>query len=1268
MSMESFDTTAPVEPVETEEEKEKILKKKRVAIVDTSEALEDQARDIAEERLTASKEDLKGVKGLFSKIWKHNLFREYYRQKEIALAKAEIEESGNLYVGENADQTAHDEAMNFIVDRFVKEYEETIHTEAGEERKIVGDESAEDRHLNIAVRALVREFASGRIDEDVFKEERNRIIADATGLEGKELKNTVRHTDNLLEVARQSRMAVEHGASLDDIDKEIEVVIGKAKVGVRTESKYNTVDRIAAKIQSSKIGQYLNETTIASGVAIAYAVTAGLSQRLARSRALAWGTFGASALVGGAVAGARESVKVEDERRQHSRERAKGKEMTMEMTRRMEMEKLIYKTISAKSLTESLKNTSEGIRSPEDFFGAVRVLAEAESRIKLSDSEQVDLISYADFKSIEGERLNLDIARAEAKVKLRKMVADGTIDLPDGKSFDEFYLSAMETQTTGLREGDEGMETKDRLFKKMKRKKVAGAAFKAVATGLVVGGVAQEASAFLNNSKEGFVEHLVGHNEHYQKSVTALEGIRRWIAGEKVAERIMHCAILPNGSNVNLPDGVDIIPNPQDSGKFLFTKDGEIISDEIEFSDGKLTQASEDILKQNEVHISNTVTRVVNNEEVTSGPKDVIDKHQGLFNKIHRKFWYNNDTPGSDLNELKTHFGGVAGTGIDSQGNYVMSVAKMTSDGSFRQELSVDAQDLMKEGKLKMLLSLSRDTQSSVVEVPIDASGKVIVDPNSEIGKMFFTNDGGRLKFMGKYMEIAQSIGKAQDGAETYNLLSTAVGPGQEAVKTVKDVTVDSLVTSFEVTDRLPYIEPPVIIPIFGRTPMEKMKNPGKGVIEYAYNGFSSIKREDYEYRMSESLKKNPDANLDEKKEIKDYLARQEKTHSDYINELAKEAGPMSPECKLSICIPVAGHQEEKNIYKTLENYLYQTADKKDFELVLFVNHPDKDKEGKPVAPDGTMTEIERFKKDHPEMKVAVINKVIPIENARMGYLRKSLNDAVLQRYIARGETAPNHVIVSNDADNKGVANEYIQNFIEKFDKHPEVDSYMGQLDWDPKSYVRNPLVHIGTRLFQYVDAQLRSGDRNNIPSSGANFAFRSGMYAAVNGYSSDFDLAEDVDLGKAIKASRIGAKNKRAIDFAGARVSRLFTSSRRAEKALKDALSPVEQWNKGFSAFDDEIRKFDWESLSKGIDYDNKESVQVLVDQLENVINRTMKAMTWASADHEVFKRSLGWLGVKYKLVGVNQIKIVDASRLVKGLKQYTLDVDDIMKKKTRG
>ena len=1265
-----------VESPQNEEKDKKISGKRRIAIVDTSEALEEQARDLAEERMTASKEELEGMKGFFSKIWKHNLFQEYYRQKEIALAKGEISESGNLYVGEGADQATHEQAMSAIVERFVQEYEETIHTEAGEERKVVGNEKAEEQQLNLSVRALIREYASGSLDDQSFNEERHRIIADATGFSDEKLKNAVNHTDNLFEIAKQSRMAVKHGASLEEIDQEIELVVGKAKVGVRTESNYNLVDRIAEKIQSSQIGKFVNETTIASGVAIAYLSTVGFSQRLARSSTLAWGTFGAAALVGGVIAGARESVKVEDERRQHSRERAKGKEMTPEMERRMEMEKTTYKTIPAKSLHESIISLSNKINGPEDFFGALNVLAETESRIKLSDRENIDLISYSDFKSIEQERLNLDLARAEAKVKLRRIITDGLIELPDGKTFDEFYESTIDVQTTGLYEGNEGMEMKDRLFKKMKSRKIAGAVVKAAVTGLVVGGLAQETSAFFSEGQEGFVERALGGRKDQTESVTALAGLRQWIEGEKIAGRAIHHVTLPDGSNVNLPDGVDLAPNPQSSDGFIFTKDGEVISDKIQFSDGKLTQAAEEILKQNEVQINNAVTSVTSHEEVVIGPKDMVDKNPEIFHKIHRKFWYDNDTPQFDLNELKTHYGGVSGTGLDSQGNYVMNVSKMTPEGSFHQDLSVDAQETMKAGKLKMLLSLSKDSQSNVVEVPIDEYGNAIVDPNSDIAKMFFKNENGQLKFIGKFMEIGQSIGPAEDGAEQFNLLSTVVGPGQETFTTVKDVMVDTPVTSFEVTDHLPYVEPPIFLPIFGRRPLEKMghKLGQKEIILPAYyfggSGFetSENQKEQYEKERSKTLKENPDATLDQFSEIDSYLKKQNPDYTETLKEVAKEMGPIDKECRLSVCIPVAGHQEGENIYHTLENYSRQTIDHKKFEIVLFVNRPDVDKEGKQVAPDETMAEIKRFMKDNPDIKIRVCEQILPIEKTKIGYIRKVMNDAVLLRQRHRGEAAPELFIVSNDADNKGVAPQYIENFVSKFDENPEADSMIGQLDWDPNSYIKNPLIHIGTRLFQYEEAQSRyKGWHCN--SSGANFAFRSSIYAAVGGYSDKVSGGEDTDFGARISASRRGAINKKPIIYAGSRVSRLYTSSRRAEMVMeKFGLSPLEQWDKGFGAFDDEVRKINWQN-NKEIDYENEEEVKKLTDALETVINRTIKRTEqWGgSTNNPTLKRSLGWLGIKYEITGTHSIRIVDASKLIKGLKQYKDEASEILARKTR-
>jgi hypothetical protein len=384
----------------------------------------------------------------------------------------------------------------------------------------------------------------------------------------------------------------------------------------------------------------------------------------------------------------------------------------------------------------------------------------AESRIKLSDTEKIDLLSYSDFKSVEKERLNLDIARAQAKVKLRNLAQSGNFSTPDGRPFDEFYTSAVDTQSDFLRNGTEGMTTKDRVFQKMRRKKVAKAVFKAAVTGVVIGGVAQEIGAFASDSKEGLFEHWLGNNGgHKPESVTALDGFRRWIDGEHVPVRTLHDTVLPDGSKVTLPDGVEIAPNPKTPGEFLFTKDGEVVSDKIQFADGKLTEASEEILKQQGVDVGRSITYINESHEVTTTTKGFANEHSELFKPIHRKFWYDNNTTVFDKNELRLHWGGQNGTGITADGHYSFNVAKMTPDGSTFKDLSIQAQEEIKAGKLSMLLSLSRDTQMNAVEVPIDVHGNAIIDPESPIGKMFFKTVDGKLTFIGNLLRWPTKLG-----------------------------------------------------------------------------------------------------------------------------------------------------------------------------------------------------------------------------------------------------------------------------------------------------------------------------------------------------------------------------------------------------------------------------------------------------------------------------------------------------------------------------
>lgn len=436
---------------------------------------------------------------------------------------------------------------------------------------------------------------------------------------------------------------------------------------------------------------------------------------------------------------------------------------------------------------------------------------------------------------------------------------------------------------------------------------------------------------------------------------------------------------------------------------------------------------------------------------------------------------------------------------------------------------------------------------------------------------------------------------------------------------------------------------------------MEKMRDLGPVVFPYygGYNAELSPNTEKvFTARRSETLNKNPEAELDHYEEIEKYIQNFLPEYRKEAESLAAQAGKMDKETRLSICIPVAGHQEGKNIYESLKNYTYQDADSKIFEIVLFVNHPEADKSGNKIKPDDTLDEIERFKKDFPEMNVKVMYSALPLEKAKIGYIRKILDDSALLRHHERGKNIEDLIIVSNDADNKGVSPEYVDNFIKHFDSNPKVEAMLGQLDWDPESYVKYPLIHIGTRLFQYLDTIIRH-ESGRMPSSGANFAFRSSIYAGVGGYIEDTDIAEDVALGRAIISAR---KRDDCVKFAGARASRLYTSSRRVVKSLGEGLVPIEQWEKGFGPFDDEVRKFEL-GQGQNLAYNNPEVLEKFKIDLEKIVNVTLNVYERGAKrgkDHPFYKRAIGWLGIHYQLDESGEVRITEMDSLINGLKRY--------------
>ncbi len=1364
--------------------------KKKVVIVEASEAVEEKARDVAEARLTASLEEQKGIHGLAKRIWKHNLFFEYYRQQEIQKAKKEILEKENLYADEERDKFTHEATMKTIVEQFSSEYDEVIHKEAGEKREYLGD-TKEETDVKSRVKKLIRDFAQQDLNkEEVIKsfvEGKNRIFSEVKGVKNEIIDKGVLYADNLLEITKEIQRNIEHGKKLEELDLDFDVVVGKAKSGVRTEAQFNAVDKIIDKIQKTRVGRFANEATVAIAVSLAYSLSAGLSQRLASSRLFAWGSFGATAALGASIGGLREKKRLEEERKQHGREMAMNKKFSPEKSpRRKEMEEFRYETKEATALADALEQSlyrtkEDGARevrnlTQEELQVVLANLTEIESRIKLSDRERVDLISFSDSTKVERERLRLDILRAQAKVDLRKLtsgeikkITSGTefdyklenlIDLeqiksfldspeyknetdeikrknllaywiherrdekgfriediekvhgsftpeaargharwdwiraeeildawkssgkkeeiilgkdlkiPEGKTLEEYLSSLTGARLEQLIKGDEGMEKRNALFKAMRNKRVAKAVVKGLVIGLGIGGAAQEAAAFFREGQEGFIEGLVRGHKGAAKGIvhfTPLEYLRCYFTGDlpRADMSNLHEIVIDN-TRVKLPEGIDALKNPD--GSFNLIRGKDTISEYITFDNkGHLTEEAKKMLAEKGITATSATEHLTGTKTAQVSTKDYIEQHKDWLTEIKRRLWYDNDTPKPifDKNELRLDWGGIKGTGIDEHGNYVYSVKRMLPDGSYHKEFSANALELTKEGKLKLLLSLSRDSQSHVFEVPIDGNYNAVIDPNSEAGKLLFANVDGKAKLMAQFAEVAEMT-STKDGVEQVRILATDVGQGIESIVDKVPEIKDIPTTIFEPPADY-RIDPPPFIPIFGRRPLEPT-----GVLEpipyYSY-GYKpdAERRKNYEASRSKTLLENPGASLEHFSEIGDYFKKQSKGHLKDVKEAVMKMNVMDSDCRLAICIPVAGHQEGENIYRTLENYLNQTADKKTFEITLFVNRPEKDKEGKPVKPDKTLLEVRRFQKNYPDINIQVIEKVLPPEKSDIGYIRKFLNDVVLYRHHERGKKAPDLIMVSNDADSKGVAPEYINNFIDKFDKNSQVDALAGQLDWDTKSYVNNPLIHVGTRLFQYIEAQSRAKGWH-IASSGANFAFKSSIYAGVGGYTENIGGGEDTDLGEKIKLSRSGATKYMPIAFAGAHVSRLYTSSRRAEKSIREGLAPIEQWDKGFSAFEDEVRKIKWEKMGKRINFKDKSQTEKLTKELQNVINRTiLRTKSWGGTSRDkVLTRALGWLGLKYKITGDYAIEITNASRLLKGLEEYQKQGLEIKKRKT--
>jgi hypothetical protein len=736
---------------------EKIKMSLNAAVVDVTELAEAQARDDANFRMTESQQERK--KGMLKKwwhrMWKHNHAYDYYHRKYVNDSKSKIFSEKNIYANElgGFDKKNFEGAMDAVMERFTSEHKNEMLLE--EEKKTVKPVAS-----NPQINNLVKKFASGGIDETAFEIEKRKILLTID----KDYDNKDKlYTDNLLKFAQEVRDVCKHGKSINDLDINVELTLGRAKDRLQTAEQMRGFDKIWNKFKNTRVGRWIgNEAAVSLVGAAVYSTGKFFGLKALRSKLGQWFTFGGTAVAAGIVVGANEARRLEQERAQHSRESAKGMFFKEDdMKRRQEMDKYKLETVSSASIISALNQDKANLEKQNpDSTGislALKNLIDIEARFKLNSLRKIDLVKYSAPGKVERERTDIDLLRAQIKVLLRK----------NNPNFDATFAREVENQQHHLLKNDKGgIEAIDRRFKHMKWRR---AAFKGL-TATVIGGVV------------GYVGH------------EAVGALSHWISGDHLS--VPHgngMDALIGGKNFNVPDGTVINANPD--GTYSIVQ-GDKTIDGLHFDfdrDGNLTKESADLLMKNGVVVEPTLT----GGHFTGSASEYIKNHSHGTTRMHRHEWMGQDTKESDYNELRVHWAGVNGTGVDENGDYVLDVSHMTSDGSWQNGDSVDAIQKMHSGELSMAFSLSRDTQHDVFRLPISSDGLIHVPKDSEVAKLMFEKGAKHPLFTGKFAEVVYSVGKSpKDGGDLVNVLATHVGHGKEMLDidtTVRGYKLDLL-------------------------------------------------------------------------------------------------------------------------------------------------------------------------------------------------------------------------------------------------------------------------------------------------------------------------------------------------------------------------------------------------------------------------------------------------------------------------------------------
>ena len=494
----------------------------KIGVFNVDKGAENEIAAAEQRKLNAEKTDVEAgfFKRTAKRIWNtsfERLNRERYRQE----AQQQILESGNIYAMEEGNLSMAEE-VNALTARAMSDYEDMVSAEAGERVEKVED-TPEGTALKDQVWDLLQDATEHNHDLETFNANATRLIYSVASGDSELLQEGVNFAHTLWEAKQTVQHALEHGDAIERIRQEVnlDLRVGDLTMGARTEMARDLSDKAFDKIKNGNARLMTATGVDTTKALLPLAATVGVIKEAGVKTARSAGLITGAATIFSAARGIyRERRQLKQERHMHMREKAQGKTseafpdpesidasslkgwLTKKAVqgakeRRDALEATAYETMSAAEQLEQMQSylNDDGSLNVESGVDYMRILDEV-ALARAADSEStrrgVDLITYSSLDSIEQERSELMMARAEVQARLMDRFGDFA---PDGFDVnEETFRKLLTAREEGIKwhtELEKGL--KDEAFAKLRRgKSVAKSAIFSGSAALLLVGGAQE--------------------------------------------------------------------------------------------------------------------------------------------------------------------------------------------------------------------------------------------------------------------------------------------------------------------------------------------------------------------------------------------------------------------------------------------------------------------------------------------------------------------------------------------------------------------------------------------------------------------------------------------------------------------------------------------------------------------------------------------------------------------------------------------------------